>query len=105
MYTNSIEKIKKYVLAANYLTVTQIYLQNNFLLNRSLVPADIKPKLFGHWGTCPGINFVYGHLNYLVKKHKQQTIFILGPGHGVPALHANLFLEGTMKKYHKKATR
>src|SRR5438105_3814016 len=98
-----IEKIKKYVRAANYLTVTQIYLQDNFLLQRKLESKDIKPKLFGHWGTCPGINFVYGHLQYLVKKHKQSTIFVLGPGHGVPALHANLFLEGTMGKYHKNA--
>ncbi|HSW98112.1 MAG TPA: phosphoketolase [Candidatus Saccharimonadales bacterium] len=100
-----IEKIKKYVRAANYLSVTQIYLQDNFLLERPLVINDIKPKLFGHWGTCPGINFVYGHLNYLVKKHEQSTIFVLGPGHGVPALHANLFLEGTMAKYHQKASR
>jgi len=102
---NDIEKIKKYVRAANYLTVTQIYLQDNFLLERSLEVDDIKPKLFGHWGTCPGINFVYGHLNYLVKKHNQSTIFVLGPGHGVPGLHANLFLEGTMAKYHPKAKR
>lgn len=100
-----IEKIKKYVRAANYLTVTQIYLQNNFLLNRPLKPEDIKPKLFGHWGTCPGINFVYGHLNYLVKKHNQSSIFVLGPGHGMPGLQANLFLEGTLKKYYKEATR
>lgn len=101
---SDIEKIKKYVRAANYLTVTQIYLQDNFLLKRKLTADDIKPKLFGHWGTCPGINFVYGHLNYLVKKHRQSTIFVLGPGHGVPGLHANIFLEGTMGKYHPKAT-
>lgn len=103
MHTD-VEKIKKYVRAANYLSVTQIYLQDNFLLERPLTIDDIKPKLFGHWGTCPGINFVYGHLNYLVKKHKQSTIFVLGPGHGVPALHSNLFLEGTMAKYHKQAS-
>lgn len=102
---NPIEKIKKYVRAANYLSVTQIYLQDNFLLERPLVVEDIKPKLFGHWGTCPGINFVYGQMQYLVTKHKQSAIFVLGPGHGVPALHANLFLEGTMGKYHKQATR
>ncbi len=99
-----IEKIKKYVRAANYLTVTQIYLQNNFLLNRPLTPEDIKPKLFGHWGTCPGINFVYGNLNYLVKKHNQSSIFVLGPGHGMPGLQSNLFLEGTLEKYYPKAT-
>ena len=66
---NPVEAIKKYVRAANYLTVTQIYLQDNFLLQRKLESKDIKPKLFGHWGTCPGINFVYGSLNYFVKKH------------------------------------
>ncbi len=99
-----VEKIQKYVRAANYLSVTQIYLQNNFLLHRSLEYQDIKKKLFGHWGTCPGINFVYAHLNYLVKKSKQSTIFVLGPGHGFPALQANLFLEGTLKKYYKEAT-
>lgn len=101
----ALENIKKYVRAANYLTVTQIYLQNNFLLTRPLQASDIKPKLFGHWGTCPGINLVYGHLNHLVKKHKQSSIFVLGPGHGMPGLQANLFLEGTLKKYYPKATR
>jgi len=104
MERHMIENIKKYVRAANYLTVTQIYLQDNFLLKRKLESSDIKPKLFGHWGTCPGINFVYAHLQYLVKKHNQSTIFVLGPGHGVPALHANLFLEETMQKYHNQAT-
>ncbi len=102
---NSIlEKINKYVRAANYLTVTQIYLQDNFLLKRPLKAEDIKPKLFGHWGTCPGINFVYGHLNYLVKEHKQSTVFVLGPGHGMPGLQANLFLEGTLGQYYKDAS-
>src|SRR5262245_12536745 len=102
---SEIERIKKYIRAANYLTVTQMYLQDNFLLERPLQSEDIKPKLFGHWGTCPGINFVYGHLNYLVKKHKQSTIFVLGPGHGMPGLLANLFLEGSLEKYYDKATR
>lgn len=100
-----IEKIKKYIRAANYLTVTQIYLQNNFLLAQPLKPEDIKPKLVGHWGTCPGVNFVYAHLNHLVKKHKQSSIFVLGPGHGMGGLQANLFLEGTLEKYYEKATR
>ncbi|MGI8419252.1 MAG: phosphoketolase [Candidatus Levyibacteriota bacterium] len=101
---HEIESIKKYVRAANYLTVTQIYLQDNYLLKRPLKPEDIKPKLFGHWGTCPGINFVYANLNHLVKKHKQSSIFVLGPGHGMPGLQANLFLEGTLKKYYPQAT-
>jgi xylulose-5-phosphate/fructose-6-phosphate phosphoketolase len=100
----ALENIKKYVRAANYLTVTQIYLQDNYLLDRPLKPSDIKPKLFGHWGTCPGINLVYGHMNYLVKKHNQSSIFVLGPGHGMPGLQANLFLEGTLERYYPKAT-
>src|SRR5579872_4625336 len=101
---NDISKIQEFVRAANYLSVTQIYLQDNFLLEKPLQQKDIKRRLFGHWGTCPGINFVYAHLNYLVKKHKQQAIFVLGPGHGFPALQANLFLEGTLAKYYKDAT-
>ncbi|MEK9207278.1 MAG: phosphoketolase family protein, partial [Patescibacteria group bacterium] len=100
-----IESIKKYVRAANYLTVSQIYLQDNFLLDKKLTSTDIKPKLFGHWGTCPGVNFVYGNLNYLIKKHNQSAVFVLGPGHGFPGLQANLFLEGTLEKYYKDAKR
>src|SRR5437870_13090079 len=101
----AIENIRKYVRAANYLTVSQIYLQDNYLLERPLRSEDIKPKLFGHWGTCPGINFVYAHSNYLVKKHNQSAVFVLGPGHGMPGLQANLFLEGTLAKYYGQATR
>ncbi len=99
-----VKSLQQYVRAANYLSVTQIYLQDNFLLKRPLERQDIKRKLFGHWGTCPGINFVYAHLNYLVKKSQQSTIFVLGPGHGFPALQANLFLEGTLQKYYHNAT-
>jgi xylulose-5-phosphate/fructose-6-phosphate phosphoketolase len=105
MLDQDIEKIQKYVRAANYLSVAQIYLQNNALLDAPLRSENIKPKLFGHWGTCPGINFVYAHVNYLIKKHSQQTIFVLGPGHGLPALQANLFMEGTLEKYYPNATR
>jgi len=101
----AIKKIQAYVRATNYLSVTQIYLQDNFLLERPLKSDDIKPKLVGHWGTCPGVNFVYAHLNYLIKKHKQSAIFVLGPGHGMSALQANVFVEGTLEKYYEKATR
>src|ERR1700756_1680180 len=101
----AIGKIKKYIRATNYLSVAQIYLQDNFLLERPLSSEDIKPKLVGHWGTCPGINFVYAHLNYLVKQHDQSAIFIMGPGHGQSALSANLLIEGTLGKYYPKATR
>lgn len=101
----ALESIKKYIRATNYLSVSQIYLQDNFLLERPLKTEDIKPKLVGHWGTCPGVNFVYAHLNYLVKKHKQSALFVLGPGHGMSALQANVFVEGTLQKYYEKATR
>lgn len=101
---NDIEKIKQYIRAANYLTVTQIYLRDNFLLKQPLEVKDIKPRLFGHWGTCPGINFVYAHLNYFVKQQKIPTMFVLGPGHGFPALQANLFLEETLAKYYSQVT-
>ena len=100
-----IETIKKYVRAANYLTVTQIYLQDNFLLERKLTSDDIKPRLLGHWGTCPGINFIYANLNYLIKKYEAEFLFVLGPGHGYAALQANLFLEGTLERYYPEASR
>ena len=100
----ALEQIKKYVRAANYLSAAQIYLINNFLLKKTLDFQDIKPRLLGHWGTCPGINFIYAHLNFLIKKHRVPTIFILGPGHGFAALQANLFMEGTLKTYYPQAT-
>lgn len=96
--------LEQYVRVANYLSACQIYLQDNFLLERPLSFADIKPRLLGHWGTCPGINFIYAQLNYLIIKHKVSLLFVLGPGHGFPALQANLFLEGTLEKYYPQAT-
>ena len=75
-----VELIKKYVRVANYLSAAQIYLQDNFLAERKLKFEDIKPRLLGHWGTCPGINFVYANLNNLIKKHKAEMIFVLGKG-------------------------
>ncbi len=81
--------------AANYLSVGQIYLLDNQLLKRSLTPADIKPRLLGHWGTTPGLNFIYAHLNRVINAHDLDMMFITGPGHGGPALVANAWLEGT----------
>ncbi|HEX7260174.1 MAG TPA: phosphoketolase [Candidatus Saccharimonadia bacterium] len=101
---HDIANIQKHIRAANYLSVAQIYLQDNCLLERPLRSSDIKPKLFGHWGTCPGINFVYAHANHMVKKHEQEAVFVLGPGHGMPGLQANLFIEGTLAKYYPEAT-
>ena len=100
-----LNQVKKYVRAANYLVVSQLYLYKNFLLKEKLSFDDIKPRLLGHWGTSPGINFVYAHLNLLIKKNNiSDMMFVLGPGHGYPALQANLFLEGTFGQYYKEAT-
>jgi xylulose-5-phosphate/fructose-6-phosphate phosphoketolase len=89
------ERIQRYWQAANYLTVAQIYLQSNSLLRRPLTPDDIKPRLLGHWGTSPGLNFIYVHLNRLIVEHDVNAIYLAGPGHGGPAILANVYLEGT----------
>jgi xylulose-5-phosphate/fructose-6-phosphate phosphoketolase len=87
--------IDGYWRAANYLTVGQIYLYDNPLLKQSLKLKHIKPRLLGHWGTSPGLNFIYVHLNRVIKKYDLNMIYITGPGHGGPALVANTYLEGT----------
>jgi xylulose-5-phosphate/fructose-6-phosphate phosphoketolase len=81
--------------AANYLSVGQIYLYNNPLLRKPLKLADIKPRLLGHWGTTPGLNFIYVHLNRIIKEQNLDAIYITGPGHGGPGMVANAYLEGT----------
>lgn len=97
--------LKKYTRAADYLAAAQIYLQDNFLLEEPLKPEHIKRRLLGHWGTCPGINFTYAHCNRAIKEHDLNMLFILGPGHGFPAVQANLFLEGTLSKYEPNVPR
>ncbi|MBA3954474.1 phosphoketolase family protein [Candidatus Dependentiae bacterium] len=104
MHTDYIELLKKYVRLANYISASQIYLQDNFLLERPLEFSNIKPRLLGHWGTVPGINFTYAHLNYAIIKHNISMLFVLGPGHGFPALQTNLFLEGTLQNFYQEAT-
>lgn len=94
------QALLKYVRAADYLSAAQIYLQDNFLLKEPLKAEHIKPRLLGHWGTCPGVNFVYAHLNRAIITHDLEMLFLLGPGHGFPAIQANLFLEGTLSKYY-----
>jgi xylulose-5-phosphate/fructose-6-phosphate phosphoketolase len=81
--------------AANYLTVGQIYLQANPLLHQPLEPAHIKPRLLGHWGTSPGLNLLYAHLNRVIVRDDLDMIYVAGPGHGGPALLANVYLEGS----------
>jgi xylulose-5-phosphate/fructose-6-phosphate phosphoketolase len=88
-------KMDAYWRAANYLSVGQIYLCDNPLLKRPLTRAHIKPRLLGHWGTTPGLNFIYVHLNRVIKEQDLNVLYIAGPGHGGPALVANVYLEGT----------
>ena len=88
-------RIDAYWRAANYLSVGQIYLLNNPLLTEPLQHSDIKPRLLGHWGTTPGLNFIYAHMNRAIKLYDLDAIFVCGPGHGGPGVVANAYLEGT----------
>src|SRR6266568_3680310 len=90
-----LRKIDAWWRAANYLSVGQIYLYDNPLLKKPLNLAHVKPRLLGHWGTTPGLNFIYAHLNRVIKQHDLDVIYITGPGHGGPGLVANAWLEGT----------
>lgn len=90
-----LELLNRYWDAANYLTVAQIYLQENPLLREPLEPDHIKPRLLGHWGTGPGLSLVYVHLNRLIRRTSAEVLFVAGPGHGGPSVLANLYLEGT----------
>jgi len=95
MSEEQITKLDAYWRAANYLTVGQIYLQDNPLLREPLRPEHIKPRLLGHWGTSPGLSFIYAHLNHLIRQTDANVIYLAGPGHGGPAILANVYLEGT----------
>jgi len=90
-----LSRLDAYWRAANYLSVGQIYLLDNPLLREPLKPEHIKPRLLGHWGTTPGLNFIYAHLNRVIKAHDLNVIYICGPGHGGPGMVANTYLEGT----------
>jgi xylulose-5-phosphate/fructose-6-phosphate phosphoketolase len=90
--------------AANYLSVGQIYLLDNPLLRRPLESTDVKPRLLGHWGTTPGLNFIYVHLNRLIRTHDVDMIYITGPGHGGPAMVANAWLEGTFTELYSNVS-
>ena len=97
---NELQLMDAYWRAANYLAVGQIYLLNNPLLREPLTIKDIKPRLLGHWGTSPGLNFLYVHLNRIIKKHDLDMFFVTGPGHGAPAIVANTYLEGTYSEFY-----
>ncbi len=98
-----LEKIKKRIRACDYITVAELFLRDNFLLTRPLTFDDIKPRLLGHWGTCHGINVAYANLREFYKDDLGFS-FILGPGHGFPALNANLFMDGRLHDVDRKAT-
>ena len=99
----TLEKIKKRIRVCDYITVAELYLKSNFLLERPLISEDIKPRLLGHWGTCHGINVAYANFKYFYKGESNFQ-FILGPGHGFPALQANLFIDGELSQVDKKAS-
>jgi len=87
--------IDRYWRAANYLSVGQIYLLDNPLLRAPLTPEHVKPRLLGHWGTTPGLNFIYAHLNRIIRARDTDLLYVCGPGHGGPGMVANTWLEGT----------
>jgi len=99
-----LRKINAYWHAANYLSVGQIYLLNNPLLKQPLKKEDVKPRLLGHWGTTPGLNFIYVHCNRIIKKYDLNMIYIAGPGHGGPGLVANTWLEGSYTEFYPNVT-
>jgi xylulose-5-phosphate/fructose-6-phosphate phosphoketolase len=92
---DELRKIDAWWRAANYLSVGQIYLYDNPLLKKRLTLKHVKPRLLGHWGTTPGLNFIYAHLNRIIKQHDLNMIYVIGPGHGGPGIVANTYLEGT----------
>jgi xylulose-5-phosphate/fructose-6-phosphate phosphoketolase len=99
-----LERIDAWWRAANYLSVGQIYLLDNPLLREPLRLEHIKPRLLGHWGTTPGLNFIYVHLNHIIKERDLDAMFITGPGHGAPGIVANVYLEGTYSEVYPHLT-
>ncbi len=102
---SELQALHAYWRAANYLSVGQIYLLDNPLLNEPLTTAHIKPRLLGHWGTTPGLNFIYAHLNRVIRERDLNVIYVAGPGHGGPGLVANTYLEGTYSEVYPNVSR
>ncbi|MGE5321776.1 MAG: phosphoketolase [Actinomycetota bacterium] len=101
---DELSKIQRYWNAANYLSVGQIYLHDNPLLRNPLKLEHIKPRLLGHWGTTPGLNFIWVHMNRVIKEYDLDAIYIAGPGHGAPGVVANTYLEGSYTEQYPKVT-
>src|SRR5437588_1274652 len=99
-----LSRINAYWRAANYLSVGQIYLYANPLLREPLKMEHVKPRLLGHFGTTPGLNFIYVHMNRLIKVHDLNAIYIAGPGHGGPGIVANTYLEGSYTELYPEIT-
>ena len=102
---SDLKALDRYWRAANYLSVGQIYLLDNPLLREPLEPKHVKPRLLGHWGTTPGLNFIYAHLNRVIRGRDLDMIYICGPGHGGPGMVANTYLEGTYSEIYPDITR
>ena len=100
----TLQRIDSWWRAANYLSVAQIYLLDNPLLREPLIRDNVKPRLLGHWGTTPGLNFLYAHLNRMISERQQSTIYITGPGHGGPGMVANAYLDGTYSEVYSDIT-
>ncbi|MGH7107172.1 MAG: phosphoketolase, partial [Acetobacteraceae bacterium] len=101
---DELTRINQWWNAANYLSVGEIYLLDNPLLRTPLKREHIKPRLLGHWGTTPGLNFIYVHLNRIIRERDLNMIFIAGPGHGAPGVVANTWLEGTYSEIYPEVT-
>ena len=100
---DELRKMNAYWRAANYLSVGQIYLYDNPLLKEPLKLSHVKPLVVGHWGTTPGQNFIYVHLNRVIKKYDLDMFYVAGPGHGGPAIVGNVYLEGTWSEINETA--
>ncbi len=99
-----LEKLELYWRTTNYIAASELYLKENFLLKEPLRREHIKDRLLGHWGTVPGINLIYAHLNRLIRENNLDMFLVTGPGHGAPGNLANLFLEGTLGQYYPELT-
>ena len=102
---SELEAINAWWRAANYLSVGQIYLLGNPLLTEPLKPEHVKPRLLGHWGTTPGLNMIYAHLNRVIRNSDLNAIYVTGPGHGGPGIVASTYLEGTYTELYPHITR
>nr|GAT55270.1 phosphoketolase [Mycena chlorophos] len=100
-----LDSLNKFRRAADYIAAAMIFLNHNVLVERDIVPDDIKPRLLGHWGTCPGLTMVYAHVNRLINKNDLDALYVVGPGHGAPAILACLWLEDSLSTFYPENTR